>query len=241
MKLNKQLLLSVGAITGMCCAVGTAVYATPKAKELADKYKDDKVEAAKRVAPLYIPTFLSFIAATGCIFAKDYISKKDLLALTASTTAATSYLAANRDKLKKQILENPRVKNLKNALIPTKEEFKHQTIEETGHGDLLVIEGYSGRIFRSSAEAVEDAEKRLSEKFMEEKYACLNDFYTELGIELTHFGHQWGWVNDPDWYDNQPIDFENTFVPADGPGNEWGEDMIVIDLYTYPMECWQEI
>ena len=93
MKLNKQILLSVGAITGMCCAVGTAIYATPKAKELADKYKDDKVEAAKRVAPLYIPTLLSFIAASGCIFAKDYISRKELLALTASTATTPASAA----------------------------------------------------------------------------------------------------------------------------------------------------
>lgn len=241
MKLNKQILLSAGAIFGMCCAVGTAIYATPKAKELADKYKDDKVEAAKRVAPLYIPALLSLTAATGCIVAKDYISKKELLALTASTTAATSYLTANRDKIKKVLEENPKVKEFKKALLPSKDEFKHQTIEETGNGDLLIIEGYSGRIFRSSREAVEDAEKTVDNLFLNDKYACLNDFYKALGIELTRFGHQWGWVNEEDYYDNQPLDWENTFVPKDAPGNEWGEDLLTIDLYTYPMECWQEI
>lgn len=245
MKINKQILLSVGAITGMCCAVGTAIYATPKAKELADKYKDDKVEAAKRVAPLYIPTLLSFIAATGCIFAKDYISRKELLALTASTTATTSYLVANRDKLKAAMQANPKANDLMKKFIGI-DEFKHQTIETTGNGDLLVIEGYSGRIFRSSQEAVEEAERKLNQMYNDDKYCCLNDFYNFLGIEPSQFGHQYGWVNDPDYY-YADLAFDNTYIKkedlANADSNFPNEDILCVEINqdSFPMECWQEI
>lgn len=251
MKINKQILLSVGAITGMCCAIGAAVYATPKAKELADKYKDDKVEAAKRVAPLYIPTLLSFIAASGCVFAKDYIYRKELLALTASTAATTSYLAANRDKIKKVLDKNPKIKDFKKALLPTKDELKHQTIEETGNGDLLCFESYLGRPFRSSIEAVQEAEDKVSELYLDEEdngefgYACLNDFYGFLNIQRTQGGHDFGWVNNEDWYPrNESIGFKNTMIPADAPGNEWGEEIYCIEFNNpcwYPMQGWQEL
>lgn len=245
MKLNKQILLSVGAITGMCCAIGTAIYATPKAKELADKYKDDKVEAAKRVAPLYIPTLLSFIAAGGCIFAKDYISRKELLALTASTTATTSYLVANRDKLKAALQNNKKANDLVKRFIGS-DEFRHQTIETTGKGDLLVIEGYSGRIFRSSIEAVEEAEQKLNQMYSDDKYCCMNNFYEFLGIETSQLGHQYGWVNDPEYYDAE-LKFDNTYIKKEELANtksNWpNEDILCIEIsqYSFPMECWQEI
>lgn len=249
MKLNKQLFLTAGAIIGMGGAIATAVYATPKAKALADKYKDDKVEAAKRVVPLYIPTLLLATAAAGCVVAKDYISNKELLALTASTGATTSYLIANRDKLKK-LAENPRVKKLKESLLPTKEEFKHQTIEETGNGDLLCIEAYSGRIFRSSIEAVEEAQRKLNEAYLDVEnnceygYACMNDYYEFLNIEKTQFGFEYGWANNEDWfYKNEPIEFDNTLIEADAPGNDFGEPIFVSEIEEdwFPIQCWQEI
>lgn len=240
---TKQILLSAGAIFSMAAAVGTAIYATPKAKALAEKYKNNKFVAAKRVAPLYIPTLLSFGAAAGCVVAKDYLTGKQLLALSASSAATTSYLVANRNKLK-QIAENPRVKKLAKSLIPTKEEFKHQTIEETGNGDVLCIEGYSGRLFRSSPEAVIEAQDKLVQQYLDEDYCSMNDYYRYLGIEESQFGYEFGWANNEDWfYKNEPITFSNELVSADAPGNEFGEPIYCMDIECnwYPMQCWQEI
>lgn len=261
MKINKTTVLTVLSIAGVAATTVTTAIMAPKAeraikaKQVTITYNDgysehteahitktdnklaDKLELVKTAAPYYAPVILFSALTIGLIIINHRESKKELLALS----AGTSYLIANRDKIKDKIMENPQAKKLVKSLIPTKDEFKHQTIEETGEGDLLIIEGYSGRIFRSSIEAVEEAEKKVSDMFLNERYACLNDFYKALKIELTHFGHQWGWVNEEDYYDNQPLDFENTLVKASDPGNEWGEDLLCIDLYTYPMECWQEV
>ena len=269
MKINKQLILTAGAVTSMCVAVGTAIFFTPKAevaikakKKDLDwnnriKYTDeghvmvvdnkptakDKFELVKASAKYYIPTAVGLTAGIACVIAKDVLHKKELALLSASAAATTSYLVANRDKLKK-LSEKPEVKKVVKSIFPTKEEFKHQTIEETGNGDLLCIEGYSGRIFRSSREAVEEAQKQLSKQYIEDKYCCYNDYYRNLNILETQFGYDHGWANNEDWYyKNEKIEFRNEIIPSDAEGNEFGEDILCADLEPewYPMECWMEV
>ena len=202
---------------------GTAYFSTKPKEKLT---KADKLELVKTAAPYYAPTIFLCILTIGTIILNHRVNKKELLALSATT----SYLVANRNQLKKMV-DKPEVKKL------TKEMFKHQTIEETGNGDLLCIEGYSGRIFRSSPDAVIDAETKLIDQFLDEEhngefgYASMNDFYRYLGIEESRFGHDYGWVNNEDWYyRNEPIQFSNELVAEDAPGNEWGEPVYCIDI-----------
>lgn len=260
--MNKQTALTIFSIAGVTASVVVTAVMAPKAHEAIkakkleiskthpgyeDTEKDrhgfpkkiltaDKLELVKTAAPYYIPTALLCTLTIGTIILNHRVNSKALLGLSATT----SYLVANRDKFKK-VADKPEVKKIVGKLYPEKKEFKHQTIEETGNGDLLCFEGYSGRIFRSSKEAVDEAIRKLDDMFLEEKYCCFNDFYRFLGIEQTHFGHQYGWVNAEDWYENLPLDFQPFILPADAEGNEFGEDVYMIDLFTYPMECWQEV
>lgn len=270
MKINKQMLLTAGAITSMCVAVGTAIFFTPKAEKaikakkkdlnwenkvqhtdegriaVVDEYEPsfhDKLELVKVSAKYYIPTAVAVLAGVGCVVAKDVLHKKELAIFSASAAATTSYLVANRDKLKK-ISEKPEVKKIVGEIFPTKEEFKHQTIETTGNGDLLCIDGYSGRIFRSSQEACIDAQDKLIQQYIDDKYCCMNDYYRYLGIQETQFGYDHGWANNEDWYyKNEPIQFSNELISADAPGNEFGEPIFCMDIEQdwYPMECWMEV
>ena len=59
--------------------------------------------------------------------------------------------------------------------------------------------------------------------------------YKLFGISETHFGEQYGWAANSDYYDG-PIEFRNTETVT-----EHGEKMLVIEIFTYPMECWMEV
>ena len=160
-------------------------------------------------------------------------------------SATAGYLLANRNNLKK-LTEKPEIKKVIGKMLPQKEEFKHQTIETTGNGDLLCIDGYSGRIFRSSKDAVIDAEEKLNELYVDPEcgYCCLNDWYRFLGIEESQFGWDYGWANvQEEYYPNEPIEFSNELVTADAPGNNYGEPIFCIDIeeYWHPMEGWMEV
>lgn len=244
MKLTKSDILTAISIVGITATTITTAYMAPKADmaiKARRKETADRIELVKVGAPYYIPTTLLFIFTVGSIILNHRECKKELLAMSAAAT----YLAANRDKLRK-IVDKPEVKKVIKQVLPTKEEFKHQTIEETGNGDLLCIDGYSGRIFRSSQDAVVDAQDKLNEMYIDPDcgYCCLNDYYRFLGIEETQFGWQHGWANtEEEYYPNEPIEFSNELVSADAPGNNFGEPIFCIDLqeYWYPMECWMEV
>lgn len=269
MKFNKQTALTIISIAGVTASVVVTAVMAPKANEAikakkleiantnegyseAEKDKHgypikmkstaDKLELVKTAAPYYIPTALLCTLTIGTIILNHHVNHKALLGLSATT----SYLVANRDQLKKFIDENPKTKKLaeeaKTYFLPPKNSC--QTIEETGNGDLLCFEAYTGRIFRSSEEAVIDAENQLNEQYLDEEsdgefgYASYNDFYYYLNIRQTQFGHEYGWTNNEDWYTkNEPIEFHNERISKDAPGNDFGEPVYLIMLE----DGWQPI
>lgn len=269
--MNKQTVLTIISVIGVSASVAVTAVMAPKAHEAIkakkleiaktqgkDIEKDrhgyptkmsltraDKLELVKTAAPYILPTTFLYTLTIGVIIFNHHVNSKALLGLSATT----SYLVANRDKLKK-IANKPEVKKLVGTVYPQKEEFKHQTIEETGNGDLLCIDGYSGRIFRSSQDAVVDAQEKLVEQYLDEEdggqfgYACYNDYFRFLNIEQSQWGQDYGWANNEDYYlRNEPIQFSNELIAADAPGNDYGEPIFCTDLEDiwYPMQCWQEV
>lgn len=279
MKFNKQTALTIISIAGVTASVVVTAVMAPKAEraikakkgELATeqvkktmsngdivyetKSKElttaDKLELVKTAAPYYIPTALLCTLTIGTIIANHRINSKALLGLSATT----SYLVANRDNMRHFINDNPKTKELadkcKSYFLPAPK--KGQTIEETGKGDVLCIESFSGRIFRSSPEAVIEAQTKLIDQLLEDSKlgdavvhgaACMNDYYRYLGIEESQFGWEYGWVNDEDWfYKNEPIQFSNELISADAPGNQYGEPIYVTEIEEdwFPIQCWYEI
>ena len=259
MKFNKQTILTGISIAGVAASVVVTAIMAPKAheaikakrSEMKSQYRwpeahklttADKLELVKTAAPYYIPTALLSILTVGTIIVNHHVNHKALLGLSATT----SYLVANRDNLKRFIETNPKLKDeaekYKSYFLPPKNRLC--TIEETGEGDLLCFEAYTGRIFRSSEEAVTKAEDKLIEQYLDEEdggefgYANYNDFYYYLKIRENQFGHEYGWTNNEDYFErNEPIKFRNELVAADAPGNDFGEPVYMIMLE----DGWQPI
>lgn len=144
----------------------------------------NKKESFKQTWKHYIPPAVSGLLTIFCIWGSRKMSTTQL----ASVAAAAGYMMTTRKKK----LEPDDLKDIQ----PT------QTIEDTGKGDVVCLEAFSGRIFRSSEEAVNDAIRDLEDVYhheMEEKgfaYAALNELYSNLGIQTTYFGEQVGWCNE---------------------------------------------
>lgn len=210
--------------------------------------KAQKAETVEEKRKCYIPAVISGVITSGFIIGSHHSASKEIAAVTATAT----YAIANRNRLEAELgkyISSDEAKKLKEEMAKdttmkdsdklTTKKSKH-SIEWTGNGPLKVLEGYSGRLFYSSLEKVTEAERKLSERFQNGEYICMNDFYRYLGIVETHFGQQWGWVPDedyyPKWLEENPLQFENTMVE-----DEEGNPMLVIDMYNYPMEAWAEV
>lgn len=66
-------------------------------------------------------------------------------------------------------------------------------IEDTGRGDMIFVEDFTGRRFKSDMENVLYAIRQLQEDFSIANCATLNDFYELLGIHSTAAGDVLGW------------------------------------------------
>lgn len=190
-------------------------------------------EKAKETWKYYIPVAAACGLTIASIIATKRLNAKEL----AAVTAACGYLAQKGSAVTMEIIDRTNNEVAADVIKDAKIEFTGQTIEDTGNGKLLCIEGYSGRLFWSSEEAVRDAVRQFNELYARDKYVCLNDFYEILGIETTHFGHQYGWAYGSDFYDEAPLDIQVEVVPD----KERNCNICCIDIYTYPMECWQEV
>lgn len=225
---NKTGILTVLTSVGVAATGYLGVRAGKKSEKDGESWKN------------YIPVGAVGIATVAGIVVNHRINVKQIAALSA--TAA--YLAANRDAIEESIKERFGEEALNDVRADARKKMSDKdsgkfVAEETGKGDLLCLEGYSGRWFRSSEHDVRKAMADLNEMFHNGEYVCLNDFYDLLGIETTHFGHQFGWAANDDYYDykHDGIAMEANLMDDFGKN----EPVLAIDIYTYPMECWLEV
>lgn len=85
------------------------------------------------------------------------------------------------------------------AKMPKEEAYYRPSVEHTGRGDLLCYDGYGGRWFRSSRQAVEEAVDHLLEQYENGEWINYNDLYMLLGMAESDFGEQNGWSPSEDW------------------------------------------
>lgn len=251
------LIFSGIAVVGVGVSNVLTAIRSPKYKEILKECNGSKAKAIMRI---YWPSFVAgSIAVTGIVLA-ERINLKEIAAIT----GVCSYLTSQRDKIISAVKTGDinRVNSTLEETTDPEMEKKVRyyckagpSVEETDRGDLLCFEGYSGRWFRSSEEAVNRAIKEMRDRFNNGEPLSYNDFYAALGIAETHFGHDWGWTDNPDYYDEAPH-IEATYFDTgkyimspidDFLGIPVGdmvlndEPILVIDVYTYPMQGWMEV
>lgn len=266
MKNKKLAIFGALAIGGIVLTAVTTAWGTAKAVRKIDEVKPEtKKEAAKLVWKYYIPAGLSIgltIISDVCFYK---IGLKEIAVLTSSVT----YLTANRDKLEKKLKEtvgeekfNEVKEQVRNELVtefaPKKEDKKSPFVEgrkrfpaeETGYGDILFQDGWSGRFFRSDLYSVSDAIKKFNEAWHEGEYLCFNDLYERWGITKSHQGHAFGWPNNDECFNTKKdIPFTINRVGEEElieGYRDIGEDVYVIELEDkcdtsdwYPWTEWQ--
>lgn len=249
-----------------------------KAELETDENKDkSKLEVSaryiSRVAPVIAPVVIAGGITEACIIGAQILSLKEIAALTGTV----SFLIANRQALEEAICELPGGKEAlekakKKVATMTAEKkieedkktkhvpWKCQTIEDTGNGDDLFIDEWSGRVFKSSVEHVQAGIDKINDErdegmdlpFSERPdvnfpiATAYNDFYVAWDLEPTGLGATFGFPASDDWYDSRRIDFKIiTLDQKDMDPVMWeryGQRIHLISLNPdyYPMACYLE-
>lgn len=147
-------------------------------------------------------------ATITCIAGCRAISRKRQASLIAAGAALAESFSAYRDAVHASVGRETRECIEENAVMNAIE-FKPDNIEDTGTGDVIFIEEFTGRRFKASIEHVQKAINDFTTEYSLYGYGKLNDFYNYLKIPTTNAGDMLGWQYFDSWYfdNHDEIDF----------------------------------
>lgn len=213
------------------------------------KYKQILEECEENKPKAFVKTYWPSMVLGAATMTSIALAEKANLAEIGVLTGACGYLASKAKGLEEAVKKSMTSVDEEKQAEVQKEVVKYvkmpgPSVEETGRGDVLCLEDYSGRWFRSSEESVRRAVREFKKMYDEGKYVCFNDLYILLGIVDTQFGFDWGYPSgNPDYCDEE-MDIEvDWYTELECPMgmNYYGEPILVIKVHNPAMECWQEL
>lgn len=269
MKINWTKVLPVVSCAGVAATCGLSFWG-------GRKYEEKKEEKGKKALLYLIPGLAAAVGSMISIAVNKKITGKEIAVFTGSC----AYLVHERDKFKDvmkeklvnetEMTEEKAEETIQEAaeeahrrvtaeIIHNGEKFVIPSVEETGHGDLLCIDCWSGRAFRSSKEHVEDAIRSLNVLYKtpivtnegtpyEQTIARsvgMCDFCEFLDIAVTTMSCEYGFINDQDTLDEYgPLELPDLGIHTVyiNEPKGYNEPVLFID-YTYgnyPVEAYYE-
>lgn len=231
-----EILSGVG-IAGMLTGVVFAITATPKALKLIEEKKEaekrnilTKTEVVQTTWKCYIPTIVSVVVSAGLIITANSIHNKRMAALAAAYTISDTAFKTYKNKIVETIGEK-KEKDIRDAINQDevnndKENFM---VIDTGKGDTLFKDKLSGRYFRSSVTAVDNAINEFNDELNTtyELFTPLNSLYAYLGLPDIVLGRDNGYSSSKDGL-LRKID-DGSWITAPN-----GEPCKVLEFYTEP-------
>lgn len=220
---NSPMLLSAVAVTGTMTVAYLTGKATFRAAEIIADEQEKRAlqelgkpletkDKAKLVWKEYIPPALVVVGTVSCIVAANSISASRMAALAAAYKVSEKQYTEYKDKVleKLGLKEEKALRDEINRdyirANPPSDDIQMLATED----EVLFLEKWTGRYFRSKLHLIQAAENRLNKRMITENYATLTDFYDELGLAKTQESDEIGWCIE------NPIDLDFTAGTADG-------------------------
>lgn len=152
----------------------------------------DKIKVA---GPVYLPAIGMFLLSSGSIVGGCVIGDRKIAAATALYSVTDAALRKTEEKLV-EVLGDEKAKEVHQAVaddILKRDPVKPNEVALTGSGNVLFYEPLSGRYFRSSLDAVKNANVDFKAYVVRHIWGSANNWYTFLGIEKAAFANYFGW------------------------------------------------
>ena len=212
-KIGKDFVIKHGpailTTVGIAELVGTSylwVKNTPKAQQrIADKQQEKgdekltKMETFKAAAPAYIPAASATVLTATTFLLANRISAKQMAALI----AAYQLSEEARNEWKENTLKTVGQKkydDIEESVARSRMQQVPATeasIINTGKGDTLFFDAWSGRYFYSSRQALHDVQLDLGDIFQTSGDICLNDYYDMINLDEVKQGNNLVWASRP--------------------------------------------
>lgn len=222
---------------GICGVIATAALcadATIKAtkfvmEENALRDQDEQMtpkEVLQECWRYYISTAVSASFTVGAIFLANYTHQKRYGALAAAYALSADQLSSYKDKIEEK-LGTKKVDEIKGAIAQDKVDelpCEKAPVFDTGHGNTLFLDRFTGRYFRSDIQCVKAAINEVNAKLLRTDYVSLNDLYYEMDVPVCEVGDLVGWNTERGIIE---IDFGTALTST-------GEPCIVLEFSVQP-------
>ena len=218
-KKNSPVILTGMAIAGVISTGISAYKAGLKADEVLKIYREDMrdchpkdkeakravvKETAKRMVPIMAPTVIMGGATIACVVGSHSVSSRRIAALSAAYTLSESTVKNLNSKME-EMLGEKKTRAVKDAIMKDKlhaDGEKDKKVLASGDfvipadGTVLCKDLYTGRLFYSNAEKIQQAIAKCSYDMVTDMWISLNDFFEEIDSpQLTPvpMGNDLGW------------------------------------------------
>lgn len=183
-----------------------------------EEIKQLKIETAKELIPILLPPVIIGATTMGCAIGSTAINQKRIAVLSTAYALSERTVTELNKKMISTIGEK-KTKEVKDAIM--EDRIKQNPPSEceiinTGYGNVLCTDYYTGRYFRSSVQKIGEAVNALSADVITDMYVSLNDFYDLLNIPRVPMGDDFGWNIDDTDRGRLPISFDSAVLTADG-------------------------
>ena len=199
---HRGTIYTIGSIAGTLAAVYFAAKDAPKVVAKLDELNEREakpLEKAKELAPLVARTAVATGVSIGCTlanrkFASDAIhTLSDALAVKNMTEELTKKYTAEiageevAEKVQAAVVREQAV----NSGVPTA--ITAPKVIQTGHGNDLFYDEWSGRWFVSDISFIKESIVSLNYQLMNDMYVSLNEVYQYLDLPTVGSGRDFGW------------------------------------------------
>lgn len=195
---NSPVILTALGVAG----VATTAYLTGKASYRAANiiYENSNMAVLSKrekfdlVWKLYIPAASAGVMTCTCVVLSNRIGTRRAAAVAAALTLGERAF----DEYRAQIVETlgEKKEEIVRGEIAKKRLEKNPPTDATiilAGGDVLIMDAYSGRVFKSDKEKVRKAENDINRAILREDSQTVSDFYDLIGLDHTSVSDEFGW------------------------------------------------
>lgn len=218
-KKNSPVILTGLAIVGVISTAYSAYKAGPRADKILEAYRKDMKdchlndkeakravvgEAVKQMIPVVAPPIIMGSTTIACIVGSHSVSSRRIAALSAAYSLSETTVKNLNTKME-EMLGEKKTRAIKDSIMKDKlkaDSEKDKKILSDGQlvipndGTVLCKDLYSGRLFYSNADKINQAIAKCSLDIISEMYISLNDFYDTINspqLPRIPMGDDLGW------------------------------------------------
>lgn len=239
---NSPAILTAIGVTGVLTTAYLTGKASFKAAEIIARNErrpyqsepENRLEVKEKVElvwKLYIPAATTGLVTVVCIIGANRIGTRRAAALATAMTISEKAFTEYKDKVVER-LGQKKEQGVRDEIA--QERVDQNPVSQTkeiiiaGGGDVLCLDAYTGRYFKSDIETLKKAQNDLNHRIISDMYASLTDFYNLIGLAPAGCSEEVGWSSD------RLMELSLSTTLADN-----GQPCIVVDFQTMPIPDYQ--